>query len=54
VRAQSVSPEGAQVEKEYTGEKRVFIVVGIDAMLLRCAPPGRTGAPVLLIFSSFH
>ena len=41
------------MKRKYTSEKRVFIVGGIGALVLRCAPPGRTAAPVLLIFSAF-
>lgn len=65
-----------KLKRKYTGEKRVFIVGGTEALVLaaggtalayftgsgpgallaqaRCAPPGRTAAPVLLIFSAFH
>jgi hypothetical protein len=41
-----------KLKEKYAGEKRVFIVGGIDALVL--PPVGRTAAPVLLIFSSFH
>jgi hypothetical protein len=76
VHAQSVSLKELKLKRKYTGEKQVFIVGRIGALVLaaggtafgyftssgqgallaraRCAPPGRTAAPVLLIFSSFH
>jgi len=40
------------LKEKYASEKRVFIVGGIDALIL--PPLGRTAAPVLLIFSAFH
>jgi hypothetical protein len=43
-----------ELKRKYTGEQRVFIVGGSDVMVLRCAPPGRTAVPVLLISSAFH
>jgi hypothetical protein len=41
-----------KLKEKYASARRVFIVGGIDAPIL--PPLGRTGPPVLLIFSAFH